>query len=262
MNPQGNLDVWRYRLGGINRMKKHGFALAILAVAFLALTAIGFLTSAQELQYPKSKKVDHIDTYHEVKVPDPYRWLEDENSAETSGWVEEQNKVTFAYLEKIPFRAKIEERLEKLYNYPKYSPPSRRGEYFFFTKNNGLQNQSVYYRQKGLDGTPEELIDPNKFSEDGTSRMGTFSLSKDGKYAVYGISKGGSDWQDYYVMEVASKKSLADNLKWIKGGGVAWRGDGFFYSRYDAPEKGKELSFKNENQRVYFHKVGTQQSED
>jgi prolyl oligopeptidase len=243
-------------------MKKHGLAFAILVVTFLALTSIGFLTSAQELQYPKTKKVDHVDTYHDVKVPDPYRWLEDENSAETARWVEEQNKVTFAYLENIPFRTKIRERLEKLYNYPKYSPPGRRGQYFFFTKNDGLQNQSVYYLQKGLDGTPEVLIDPNKFSEDGTSRMGTFSLAKDGKYVVYGISKGGSDWQDYHVMEVASKKTLADKLKWIKGGGVAWRGDGFFYSRYDAPEKGKELSFKNENQRVYFHKVGTQQSED
>jgi prolyl oligopeptidase len=243
-------------------MKKHGFAFAIFTGAFLALTAIGFLTSAQELQYPKTKKVDHADIYHDVKVPDPYRWLEEENAAETARWVEEQNKVTFAYFENIPFRAKIRERLEKLYNYPKYSPPARRGEYFFFTKNNGLQNQSVYYVQKGLEGTPEELIDPNKFSEDGTSRLGRFSLSRDGKYAVYGISKGGSDWEDLFVMEVASKKTLSDNLKWIKVSGIAWRGDGFFYSRYDAPEKGKELSFKNENHKVYFHKIGIPQSED
>jgi prolyl oligopeptidase len=243
-------------------MKKHGLASAILTGIFLAMTAIGFLTSAQELQYPKTKKIEHIDTYHDVKVPDPYRWLEDENSAETAKWVEEQNKVTFAYLEKIPFRAKIQERLEKLYNYPKYSSPVRRGEYFFFTKNNGLQNQEVYYIQKGLDGTPEELIDPNKFSEDGTSQLGRFSLSKDGKYAVYGISKGGSDWEELSVMEVASKKTLGDNLQWVKVSGIAWRGDGFFYSRYDAPEKGKELSFKNENHKVYFHKIGTQQSED
>jgi prolyl oligopeptidase len=244
-------------------MRKTAITFAIFTLAFLALNSIGFLTSAQEqFQYPKTKKVDHVDTYRDIKVPDPYRWLEDENSADTAKWVEEQNQVTSAYLSKIPFRAKIQERLEKLYNYPKYSPPTRRGEYYFFTKNNGLQNQSVYYVQKGLDGTPEELIDPNKLSEDGTSRLGRFSLSKDGKYAVYGISKGGSDWEELFVMEVASKKTLNDNLKWIKVSRIAWRGAGFFYSRYDAPEKGKELSSKNENHRVFFHKIGTEQSAD
>lgn len=212
--------------------------------------------------YPATKKIDHVDTYHNEMVADPYRWLEDENSAETAAWVEAQNRVTFGYLEKIPFRAKIAARLEKLFNYPKYSSPSRRGEHFFFFKNDGLQNQSVLYIQKGLDGTPEVLIDPNKFSADGTSRLGTFSLSNDGKTMVYGISKGGSDWQEYFVMDVPTKTTQSDKLEWVKVSGVAWHGNGFYYSRYAAPEKGKEKTAKNENHQVYYHKLGTPQSED
>lgn len=242
-------------------MQKSRAGLAILIVVLLAVT-LPFPTSAQQLQYPQTKKVDHVDTYHGVKVPDPYRWLEDDNSPETAKWVEEQNKVTFAYLEKIPYRAKIKERLERLYNYPKYSAPSKKGEYFIFYKNDGLQNQSVLYIQKGLDGQPEVLLDPNKFSADGTARLTTFARSKDGRHAAYGISKSGSDWQEYFVMEIAAKKTLADHLQWIKVSGVAWAGDGFFYSRYDAPEKGRELSSKNENHKVYYHRLGTPQSED
>jgi prolyl oligopeptidase len=231
-------------------------------VVSLAVAAFIPLAGAGQFQYPTTKKVDHVDTYHGTQVPDPYRWLEDDNSAETAKWVEEQNKVTFAYLDKIPYRAKIKERLEQLYNYPKYSQPFRKGEYFFFSKNDGLQNQSVLYIQKGLDGKPEVLIDPNKFSNDGTTRMTTFSLSKDGKYAVYGKSKGGSDWQEYFVMDVATKQTLSDRLEWIKVSGASWQANGFYYSRYDAPEKGKELSFKNENHKVFYHRVGTPQSED
>ncbi len=212
--------------------------------------------------YPVTKKIEHVDTYHGEPVADPYRWLEDENSAETAAWVEAQNQVTFAYLEKIPFRGQLVTRLEKLFNYPKYSSPSRRGEYFFFSKNDGLQNQSVLYIQKGLNGTPEVLIDPNKFSEDGTSRLGAFSLSKDGKTAVYGISKGGSDWQEYFVMNVPTKTTQSDKLEWVKVSGVAWAGDGFYYSRYPAPAKGKEKTATNENHQVYYHKLGTAQSED
>ncbi|MGE0128146.1 MAG: prolyl oligopeptidase family protein [Blastocatellales bacterium] len=219
-------------------------------------------TAQQPMQYPKTRKVDHVDTYHGVKVTDPYRWLEDDNSAETAKWVEEENKVTFGYLDKIPFRAKIKDRLTQLFNYPRISAPSRRGEYFTFSKNDGLQNQSVLYIQKGLNGKPEVLIDPNKFSEDGTTRLGAFAMSKDGKYAAYGISRGGSDWQEYHVMEVASRKVLADTLTWVKVSGIAWQGDGFYYSRYPAPVKGHELSTKNENHQVYFHKVGAPQSED
>jgi prolyl oligopeptidase len=243
-------------------MKKTGsIAIALCAISF-ALVAAGFMTAAQQIEYPKTRRVDHVDAYHGVQIPDPYRWLEDDNSPETAKWVEEQNKVTFAYLDRIPYRAKIKERLERLYNYPKYSAPFRKGETFFFSKNDGLQNQSVLYAQKGLNGAPEVLIDPNKFSEDGTSRLTIFSLSKDGKYAAYGISKAGSDWQEYHVMEIATKKTLADKLPWIKGSGASWQGNGFFYSRYDAPEKGRELSSKNEYQKVFFHRAGTPQSDD
>jgi prolyl oligopeptidase len=243
-------------------MRRGSLAFFAFIVLFL-VAATGFLTSAQQpLQYPKTRKVDHVDIYHGVKVPDPYRWLEDDNSPETARWVEEQNRVTFAYLERIPYRSQIKRRLEQLYNYPKYSAPFRKGEYFFFSKNDGLQNQSVLYLQRGLEGEAEVLLDPNKFSEDGTSRLTTFELSKTGKYAVYGLSKGGSDWQEYFVLEVATKKTLPDHLKWIKVSSVAWHGDGFFYSRYPEPEKGRELSFKNENHKVYYHRLGTPQSED
>jgi prolyl oligopeptidase len=219
-------------------------------------------SASTRLTYPESKKVDHVDTYFDTKVPDPYRWLEDENAPETAAWVEAQNRVTFAYLEKIPFRQQVKDRLTKLFNYPRYSAPFRRGDTYFFTKNDGLQNQSVYYIQKGFEGTPEVFLDPNKFSADGTSQLSAFSLSKDGKYVAYGISKGGSDWTELFLMEVASRKTLPDNLQWLKVTGVSWAGDGFFYSRYPAPEKGKELSSKNENHQVFFHKVGTPQSAD
>src|SRR5215468_4717550 len=216
----------------------------------------------QSLDYPQTRKDDQVDDYHGTKVADPYRWLEDDNSAETAKWVEEENKITFGYLEKIPFRAKIRERLERLYNYPKIGSPFRKGDLYFFSKNDGLQNQSVLYVQKGLDGNPEVLIDPNKWSEDGTARLSAFALSKDGKYAAYGVSLSGSDWQEYHVMEVASRRVLPDRLKWVKVSGISWQGDGFYYSRYPEPEKGHELSTKNENHQVYFHKVGTAQSED
>jgi len=219
-------------------------------------------SSDPRLSYPVTKKIEHVDNYHGTIVADPYRWLEEDNSPEREAWVEAQNKVTFGYLEKIPFRGQLAARLEKLFNYPKYSAPARRGEYFFFTKNDGLQNQSVWYVQKGLDGTPEVLIDPNKFSADGTSRLGTFSLSKDGKMAVYGISKGGSDWQEYFVMDVSAKKTQSDKLEWVKVSSAAWAVDGFYYSRYPAPAKGKELTSKNENHQVFFHKLDTVQSED
>ena len=232
-----------------------------LSVFCCALVLIVIGVSAQKLQYPMTRKVDHVDDYHGTKVPAPYRWLEDDNSAETAKWVEEQNKVTFSYLEKIPYRARLKERLEQIYNYPKIGAPFRKGELYFFYKNDGLQNQSVLYVQKGLNGTPEVLLDPNKWSPDGTVRL-SFIPSKDAKYAVIGISKSGSDWQEYQVMEVATKKMLSDKVEWVKVSGAAWAGDGFFYSRYPAPEKGRELSTKNENHQVWFHKVGTAQSED
>jgi prolyl oligopeptidase len=212
--------------------------------------------------YPESKKVEVVDDYFGTKVADPYRWLENEKTPEVSAWVEAQNKVTFAYLDQIPYRQKIKERLTTLFNYPKYSAPARRGEYFFFTKNDGLQNQSVWYRQKGLDGTPEVLLDPNKLSKDGTAKLGQFSLSKDGMLLGYGVSQGGSDWTEVQIMDVATKQLKTDKLEWVKVSGISWQGDGFYYSRYPAPAKGQEMTTKNENHQVYFHKVGTPQSED
>ena len=214
------------------RVSQFGVMSAVLVASVVAL--------AQPLQYPATRKVDHVDTYHGTKVADPYRWLEDDTSAETAAWVEAENKVTFPYLEQIPFRQQLQERVKALNNYEKYSAPSRKGQYFFFSKNDGLQNQSVLYIQKGLDGRPEVLIDPNSWSADGTTRLGAFAPSKDAKYAVYGISRSGSDWQEYKVMELATKKTLADTVEWVKVSGVAWHGDGFYYSRYPAPAKGKE----------------------
>jgi prolyl oligopeptidase len=218
--------------------------------------------SGQSLGYPVARKSDQVDNYHGSEVADPYRWLEDDKSPETSAWVKAENEVTFAYLNKIPYRVQVKNRLQELYNYTKYSSPFRRGDAYFFFKNDGLQNQSVLYAQNGMDGTPEMLLDPNKFSEDGTSRLGIFAISKDGRFLAYGISSGGSDWQELHVMEIASRKVLPDDLKWIKVSGVAWAGNGFFYSRYPAPDSAHELSSKNIFHTVYFHRVGTAQTED
>ncbi len=229
-----------------------------IGLAVLGSTAL----RAQQLQYPITKKTDQIDVYHGTRVADPYRWLEDDTSPQTAAWIEAENKVTFPYLESIPFRQQLQARVKQLNDYPKYSSPSRRGPYYFYSKNEGTQNQSVLYIQKGFDGAPEVLIDPNKWSEDGTVRLRAFAPSANAKYAVYGISKSGSDWQQYKVMELATKQTLPDTLDWVKVSGVAWQGDGFYYSRYPEPAKGKEKASINEDHRVYFHKVGTAQSQD
>jgi prolyl oligopeptidase len=243
-------------------MRKTESLVALVSVILLVSAAYRFAAGEEKLGYPKTLETTQTDNYFGTVVPDPFRWLEDDNSPETARWVEEQNKLTFAYLDRIPYRMKLKDRLMQLYNYPKYSAPFRRGEFFFYSKNDGLQNQSILYIQKGLDGVPEVLIDPNKFSADGTSRLTVFALSKDGKYAGYGISQAGSDWQEFRAMEVASRQALPDTLKWIKFSGIAWQGDGFYYSRYDEPAKGKELSSVNEANRIYYHKVGTPQSAD
>ncbi len=228
----------------------------------LGLLLVSALGVNAQLNYPDTKKEVVTEDYHGTKVEDPYRWLEDDWSDATKEWVIEQNKVTFSYLDKIPYRADWLKRLEEINNYPKYSSPSRKNEYFYFSKNDGLQNQSVVYRQKGLNGKPELVLDPNKFSADGTTSLAMFSLSKNGKYAVVGKSTGGSDWRNFFVMDMATKKYLPDSLAWVKVTGASWQGDGFFYSRYPTPEKGKELSTKNENHQVYYHKVGTRQEDD
>ncbi|TMI62622.1 MAG: S9 family peptidase [Bacteroidetes bacterium] len=229
---------------------------------FVLSFLLASLTLHAQYTYPETKKVDTVTNYHGMLVADPYRWLEDDRSQETKEWVTAQNKVTFDYLNQIPYREQWLKRLEEINDYPKYSSPSRNNEYFYFSKNSGLQNQSVLYRQKGLNGKPELLMDPNKFSADGTTSLAAFSLSKNGKYAVVGKSAGGSDWRTLFVMDMTTKSYLPDSLAWVKVSGVSWQGDGFFYSRYPTPEKGKELSTKNENHQVYYHKVGTSQAED
>ncbi len=226
------------------------------------LAAWSGAVAAQGLSYPSTKSVGHVDTYHGVKVADPYRWLEDDTSADTAAWVEAQNKVTFAYLDKIPYRAALTKRLKSLFDYAKFGSPSRKGDYYFFSKNDGLQNQSVLYLQKGLNGTPEVLIDPNIWSADGTVRLAGFAPSKDAKLAVYGVSRSGSDWQEYNVMDLSTRRVLSDKVEWVKVSSIAWRGNGFYYSRYPQPEKGKELSSINENHQVYYHRIGTLQSAD
>ena len=204
--------------------------------------------------YPSTAKDSVEDDFFGTKVADPYRWLEVEDSAATKDWVTAQNKVTFGWLEKVPFRNKIKERLEKVWNYPKYGAPFREGNHYFYYKNDGLQNQAILYIQDGLEGEPRVFLDPNKFSKDGTASLTTFSVSKDGKYAVYGVSEGGSDWNEFFVMDVDKGEKVADHLKWIKFSGAAWQGDGFYYSRFAEPKAGKQLSSENENQKIYFHK--------
>lgn len=235
----------------------------IMKTRIFSLLLVGAsLHAMAQLSYPKTRKVDHVDQYHGVSVADPYRWLEDDNSAETKAWVKAQNEVSFGYLEKLPLRETFKKRIEVLSNYEKLSAPTRRGEWFYFYKNSGLQNQSVLYRQKGLNGPPEEVLDPNKLSSDATTRLTVFNLNKDGRYACIGLSKGGSDWQTYTVRDMETGKDLADEIQWVKVSGVAWKGNGFYYSRYPAPAAGKELSTKNENHQVWFHTVGTSQAQD
>ena len=245
------------------RSLKPAFGPLATVVLFAGVGVTWGRADGARLVYPETKKVNVVDDYFGTKVSDPYRWLEDDKAPEVEAWVEAENKVTFAYLDQIPYRAQVKERLTKLFNYPKFTAPSRRGEWFFFSKNEGLQNQSVHFIQKGLDGVPDLLLDPNKFSADGTSRLGAFALSPKGKNILYGVSQGGSDWNDIYVLDVATRQPLADHLQWIKNGGGSWRGDdGFFYSRYPAPEKGRELTTKNEFQAVYYHRLGQPQSAD
>lgn len=234
------------------------FTITVLILMVISMT----INSQTRLKYPSTKKVDVKDNYFGTVVPDPYRWLENDTAKAVKAWVKEENKVTFDYLSKIPYREKIKERLEKLWNYPKYSAPFKGGNNYFFFKNDGLQNQSVLYIQKDLTAPPELFLDPNKLSSDGTVSLSTYAVSKDGKYFAYGTASGGSDWNEFYVMDVASKKKLSDDLKWIKFSGIAWYKDGFFYSRYPEPAKGQELVSSNEYHKIYYHKVGTEQSQD
>ena len=213
---------------------------------------------------PETRKADTVHEYHGTKVADPYSWLEDDNSAETKAWVEAQNKVTFQYLDSIPERAKIQKRLTELWNYEKFGVPFEEGGRYFFSRNNGLQNQSVYYWTDSLAAEPKVLIDPNTMSKDGTVALAGISISKDGKYVAYGIADAGSDWNRWKIREVATGKDLDDELKWIKFSSAAWdkQGNGFYYGRYPEPKAGQNLTESNYFQKVYFHRLGTPQSED
>lgn len=215
-----------------------------------------------DLNYPETQKIDTTENYFGTQVSDPYRWLEDDNSKETADWVSAQNDVTNAYLSNIDFREVVKERLTALEDYEKVSAPFKQGDYYYFYKNDGLQNQSVLYRYKSFEDEPEVFLDPNTFSEDGTTALGGLSFSKDKKFAAYAISEGGSDWRTAFVMNVESKELLEDEINWIKFSGMTWYKDGFYYQGFDAPKDGDELSAANQFGKIYYHKIGTDQSDD
>jgi prolyl oligopeptidase len=238
-------------------MKKISILMAITATT----VAFGQSQKSNSIKYPETKKGETIDTYFDTKVSDPYRWLEDDKSEGTAAWVKAQNKVTYAYLDQIPFRDELKKRMEKLWNYEKIGAPFVRGKATYYTKNNGLQNQSVVYK-KGQNGKDEVFLDPNTFSKDGTTSLGGLSFTKDGTIAAYSISEGGSDWRKVIIIDAQTRKILEDTIVDVKFSGVSWKGkEGFYYSSYDKP-KGSELSAKTDQHKLYFHKLGTSQKED
>ncbi|MFT0817609.1 prolyl oligopeptidase family serine peptidase [Synechococcus sp. W60.3] len=217
------------------------------------------------LNYPPSHPDPTVvDFYHGQAVPDPYRWLEDLDSEQTRAWIEAQNRLTFDYLQRIPARQRLLERLRQLWNYEKYSQPFKEGNRYFYFKNDGLQNQSVLYTQESLEGEARVLLDPNTLSEDGTVALSGIAISRDGRYLAYGLSRSGSDWQEWKVRDIETGEDLPDHLRWIKFSGASWTldGQGFFYSRYDEPAPGSEYESANYFQKLYYHRLGTPQSED
>lgn len=237
-----------------------------LTISILALSTVIMLASCHKknnipkVEYPETKKCDTVDHYFGVAVPDPYRWLEDDYSEETANWVKAQNEVTNKFLSQIPYREKMKQHLKDIMNYPKEGAPWKKGDRYFFYRNDGLQNQSVLYYKNSLDGEAVELLDPNKLSDDGTVALSTLDISDDGNYLGYAISRNGSDWQEIYVKNITTGEVLSDHLVWVKFSGIAWKDDGFFYSRF--PEPKNELSGVNENGKLYYHKVGTDQKAD
>ena len=236
----------------------------LILITFVCLVFIPVCKKGEdaELSYPITQKVDQVDDYFGTQVEDPYRWLEDDQAEDVKQWVQEQNKVTFSYLEKIPFREKIRQRLTEIYDYPRYSSPFRAGEYYFFYKNDGLQNQSVIYVQKGLDGKPEVFIDPNALSPDGTIRISLVGFSKDNRFVTLSRSEAGSDWRELRVMEIETKSEQSDRIRWVKFTSAAWHGDGFYYGGFDKPEEGQELTARNKFQKIFYHKLGDPQEKD
>lgn len=230
---------------------------------FYLFTVLFSMNATAQIKYPATEKKVVVDDYFGTKVEDLYRWLEDDNATDTKAWVKEQNKVTEAYLSSIPYRNKIKTRLEQLWDYPKYGAPFKKGNYYYFYKNDGLQNQAVLYRVKDLNEEPEVFIDPNTLSREGIAALGSLSFSKSGELLAYSVSTAGSDWSEIFVMDVESKKLLSDKIQWTKFGGASWKGEeGFYYSGYDAPDESSKLSKKNEFQKVYYHKIGDSQFND
>ncbi|PZR25614.1 MAG: S9 family peptidase [Citrobacter freundii] len=230
---------------------------------FLILLISSPLTPMAQIKYPDTKKISVTDDYHGTKVEDPYRWLEDDNAEATKNWVKEENKVTLEYLATIPIRDRVRARLEKLWDYPRFSSPFKKSGYFYFFKNDGLQNQPVLYRQRGINDDPEEFLNPNTLNKEGIAALGGFNFSKSGKYFSYSIAVAGSDWQEVYVMETATKKLLPDTVRWVKFSSFSWNGDdGFYYSGYDKPNEETKLSKQNQFHKVFYHKLGTAQSQD
>jgi prolyl oligopeptidase len=244
----------------IKRLLPIAAGLLALAIIFAPAAA----QTAKKLVYPESKKVEQVDDYHGVKIADPYRWLEDLDSADTHAWVEAQNNVTFAYLNDIPARAQIKQRLTKLWNYERYTLPQKRGSRYFYSKNNGLQNQSVLYTATALDAAPQVLLDPNTLSTDGTVALSGVTVSDDGRLLAYGVAQAGSDWQEWRVRDVETAKDLPDVVRWVKFSGASWTkdGKGFFYSRYDEPKAGTQMTGANYFHKLYYHRLGTPQTDD
>lgn len=236
------------------------FSIIFLLIAFKSIDLKKFPTI--KVTYPVTKKTDSVDTYFGYKIGDPYRWLENDNSEETKEWVKNQNVVTDEYLSHIPFRDKFKERLTKIWDFPKVSAPFKAANKYYFYKNNGLQNQSILYVIDSLNAEPKVFLDPNTLSTDGTVSLSGIAFSNDDKYFAYSISRSGSDWNEIYVKDLKSFNNLDDHLLWVKFSSIAWYKDGFYYSRYDAPEEGKALSKKNQFHKIYYHKLGTNQSKD
>jgi prolyl oligopeptidase len=245
---------------------KHPYRSALSALA-LAVSAIAPASAQQQqsrLTYPATKTVEHVDNFFGAKVADPYRWMEDLNAPDLADWVRAQNALTEGYLAKLPLRGWFKNRITELWNYPKVSLPFREGGRLFYSKNSGLQRQSVWHTRATLDGAESVVIDPNALSPDGSLALAGFSPSPDGRYLLYGVSEGGADWRVLYVRDLQSGKQLTDTVRWLKGGGSSWTkdGSGFFYSRFPEPEQGKQLQNAIKDEKVYYHRIGTPQSQD
>ena len=240
----------------INTNMKH---LILLTISLMLMTAC---KSALKIKYPETAKDNIVEKYFNAEVPEPYRWLENDTSIATENWVKAQNIVTYDYLNQISFRPDLKKRMTQLMDYPKYGSPFKKNNKYYFFKNNGLQNQSVLYELISLNSEPRVILDPNKLSKDGTVALSQIAFSNNGKYLAYSIARSGSDWNEIYVMNLETKELLQDKIKWVKFSGIAWQGDGFYYSAYNEPVEGKEFSNKNEYQKVFYHKIGESQKQD